>query len=374
MATVFLPDGRPDIIGFNASDDIDGDDDNTDLYVEASIPLLADRPGVRSLEAVVGYRYSDYASAGGVDAYKAELLYRPVDALQVRSSYQHAVRAPSVVRALFAAAAGVFFSPTLEPLDPCEADSDQRNGPDQAQVEALCLAQGFPPERLPDYDDHFDDAQGFAGGNPDLDPETADTLTVGVVLTSPFASRWLDRLQVSLDWYRIEIDDAIVTVFADEFIARCFDRTFNPEFEVSNQWCGMFSRNPTSGDIVDAYEILRNSEGLRTSGLDLQLDWRFDLGPGELGVNWLVAYLDSFEQLEASGIPPLELVGTAGVAGFLGRSLPEWKWSFGLTYAWQALTLDARWRYIDGMKDADTAIEPEFRIPHYDYIRPRCVL
>ena len=30
------------------------------------------------------------------------------------------------------------------------------------------------------------------------------------MLTSPFASRWLDRLQVSLDWYRIEIDDAII--------------------------------------------------------------------------------------------------------------------------------------------------------------------
>jgi outer membrane receptor protein involved in Fe transport len=154
-------------------------------------------------------------------------------------------------------------------------------------------------------------------------------LTFGVVLTSPFTSRWLDRLQVSLDWYRIEIDDAIVTVFADAFIARCFDRTFNPEFEASNQWCGMFSRDSASGDIVDAYEILRNSEGLRTSGLDLQLDWRFDVGPGELGVNWLVAYLDSFEQLEASGIPPLELAGTAGRdASLLGRSLPEWKWSF----------------------------------------------
>jgi hypothetical protein len=55
----------------------------------------------------------------------------------------------------------------------------------------------------------------------------------------------------------------------------------------------MFARDPADGGIVDAFEILRNSEGLRTSGLDLQLDWRFDVGPGELGVNWLVAYLDS---------------------------------------------------------------------------------
>ena len=136
-----------------------------------------------------------------------------------------------------------------------------------------------------------------------------------MVLTSPFASRWLDRLQVSLDWYRIEIDEAIVTVFADEFIARCFDRTFNPEFEVSNQWCGMFSRNPTSGDIVDAYEILRNSEGLRTSGVDLQLDWRFDLGAGELGVNWLVR-----TSIHSSGsrhrVFRPELAGTAGGTRF----------------------------------------------------------
>jgi iron complex outermembrane receptor protein len=367
VGAVILSDGRVDIQGFDASDDIEGEDDNTDLYVEASIPLLADRPGVRSLEAVVGYRYSDYASAGGADAYKAELLYRPVDALRLRSSYQHAVRAPSVFE-LYRPQLPAFLGFTREPLDPCEAGSAQRNGPDQAQVEALCLAQGFPPGLLPDYNDPDNDARGFVGGNPDLDPETAETLTVGVVLTSPFASRWLDRLQVSLDWYRIEIDDAIVTVFAHEFIARCFDRAFNPAFDVSNRWCGMFARNPASGEIVDAYEILRNSEGLRTSGLDLQLDWRFDLGPGELGVSWLVAYLDSFEQLEAPGIAPLELAGTAGRdASFLGRSLPEWKWSFTLSYAWQALTLDARWRYIGGMKDADTTIEPVFRIPHYDY-------
>ena len=371
VARVFLPDGRPDISGFNASDDIEGEDDNTDLYVEASIPLLADRPGVRSLEAVVGYRYSDYASAGGADAYKAELMYRPVDALRLRSSYQHAVRAPSV---------GELYSPQLNRvlfLSRLRAPRSLRGGQRGAQragrrhrSRRFAWRQGFPPELLPDYDNPDDVARGFAGGNPDLDPETADTLTFGVVLTSPFDQPVARPPAGLARLVRIEIDDAIVTVMpADLFVARCFDPTFNPGFDATNEWCRMFSRDPASGDIVDAYAILRNSAGLRTSGVDLQLDWRFDLGPGELGVNWLVAYLDSFEQLEASGIPPLELAGTAGRdASFLGRSLPEWKWSFSLSYAWQALTLDARWRYIDGMKDADTAIEPEFRIPHYDYI------
>ena len=362
IAAVFLPDGRSDIVGFGASDDIEGEDDNTDLYVEASIPLLADRSAVRSLEAVVGYRYSDYASAGGADAYKAELLYRPVDALLLRSSYQRAVRAPSVFE-LYLPQLPAIFEGFNEMIDPCEAGSDQRNGPDRAQVEALCLAQGVPASLLPDFDDPDNDARGFAGGNPDLEPEKADTLTVGVVLTSPFTQRWLDRLQVSLDWYRIEVEDAIVTVGFDEFIDRCFDPTHNPEFDAANRWCSMFSRDPTSGDIVDAFAIFRNSEGFETSGLDLQLDWRFDLGPGELGLNWLVSYLDSFEQLEAPGIPPIELAGTAG-----GLSLPEWKWSLSLSYTWQSLAMDARWRYIDGMKDADSTITPAFRIPHYDYL------
>ena len=374
IAAVFLPeaglpeDGLPDVQGFNASDDIEGSDSNTDLYVEAAIPLLADLPGVQMLELVAGYRHSKYDSAGGADAYKAELMYQPVEPVRLRGSFQHAVRAPSVYELYLPQLRWIFGGFVFERIDPCEAGSVQRSGPDAAQVEALCLAQGVPAALLPDFELPGNDARGFVGGNPELGPEEADTLTLGVVFTLPFDSPWLDRLQVSLDWYRIEIEDAIVTVLFDEFVGRCFDRTHNPLFDPANLWCGMFSRDPANGDIVDAFEIFRNSEGFETAGVDLQLDWGVDLGPGDLKLNWLVSYLDSFEQLEAPGIPPLELAGTAGPSeSFIGRSLPEWKWSFSLSYAWQALTLDARWRYIDGMKDADTAIEPVFQIPHYDY-------
>ena len=362
VATVFLPDGREDILGFSAADDIEGNDDNTDLYVEASIPLLADRPGIRSLETVVGYRYSKYASAGGVDAYKADLLYRPVDALKLRSSYQHAVRAPSVFELYVPQLPATLFGFFFQPIDPCEVESTERHGANAEQVETLCLAQGVPASELPDFTDSENDAKGFVGGNPDLEPEVADTLTFGVVFTSPFRRAWLDRLRVSLDWYNIEIDDAIAHVPADRFIARCFDATFNPGFDAANEWCRMFSRDPASGDIVDAYAILRNSAGLRTSGLDIQLDWQLDMGPGELALNWLVSHMDSFERLEAPGTPTTEMVGTVG-SDFIGTSFPEWKWNLDLTYAWQALTLDAGWRYVGGMNDACVR---EFHVPHYD--------
>ena len=96
IGSVVLDDGFSDIQGFNASDDIDGSDHNTDVYVEAVVPLLRGITAVERLEAVMGYRHSEYDSAGGADSYKAELLYDPVQSVTLRSSFQHAVRAPSV--------------------------------------------------------------------------------------------------------------------------------------------------------------------------------------------------------------------------------------------------------------------------------------
>ena len=131
-----------DIVGFEAADDIDADDHNTDVYVEAAIPLLADLPGVESLESVLGYRHSDYASAGGVDAWKAELLYQPVTAVRLRGSYQRAVRVPSIFE-LFLPGTSSFVE--FDPLRALQrVDSEQRDGPDAQQVEALCVEQGVP--------------------------------------------------------------------------------------------------------------------------------------------------------------------------------------------------------------------------------------
>ena len=152
VASVFLPDGRPDIQGFNASRDIRGDDHNVDVYVEALVPLLAELRGVESLEAVLGYRLSDYESAGSFDSWKAELLYQPIESIRVRSSYQEAVRAAGVSE-LYLPQLPAFFGHDFPPdyLEPCEVGSVQRSGPDAARVEALCIAQGVPASLLPDF-------------------------------------------------------------------------------------------------------------------------------------------------------------------------------------------------------------------------------
>jgi iron complex outermembrane recepter protein len=360
-ASQVLPDGRLDILGFNARDDVRGEERNTDVYVEALVPLLSDRPGVDSLEAGFGYRHAEYRAAGGADAWKAELLYRPVELLRLRGSYQKAVRAPGIIE---------LFEPQLPSTvflvdiggDPCEADSAARAGPDAAAVESLCLAQGVPAELLAEFVYPLPFAEGISGGNPDLRPENAETWTLGLAWSPPDHPA-LGQLQASLDWYQIDVEDAISPVGALEVISLCFDPVVNPAFSPTNPWCTYFSREPETGQIVDAFEINRNVGGLKTAGVDLQLDWSLPLGPGKLAANWLLSWLDRFERNAGPGAQDEDLSGA--ISQLPGTSLPEWKSLLSAGYTWGGASISARTRYVHSM---DTSAAADFKIPSVHYL------
>jgi len=374
FASVFLPDGRPDIQGFSASRDLRGNDHNIDVYFETLVPLLADVRGVEALEAVIGYRLSDYKSAGSFDSWKAELLYRPIDSLRFRASFQEAVRAASVFE-LYQPQLPAFFDYSFFPgsVEPCDATSPARAGADAARVEALCLAQGVPGNLLPGFvSSEF--VLGVDGGNPDLGPEEASTTTAGVVWTSPAAHPLFSNVQISLDWYRIDIADRIVTVGFQDFVLNCYDARYNPDFSVTSEWCSYFDRNAVTGHVENPRQLLRNVYDWETDGVDLQLDWQFDLGPGELGVNWLVSWVHAVEvgaDVEGNTVPAENRVGTIGsrfTGSFgIGEALPKWKTNLHVDYSWQDLTVGATWRYIDAMTDIDATLSPRFRIPSINY-------
>lgn len=362
VAANIRPDGQVDIVGFSARAEVSGKDHNTDLYVEAMLPLLADRLGNTLLEAGLGYRHSQYDLAGSADAYKLELIYRPLESLRFRSSFQHAIRAPSIVE---------LFNPQLpdflflgQSRDPCEAGSAARSGPDAAAVESLCVAQGLPEALLPTYRNAAGNAAlGFVGGNPELEPEDADTWTVGLVWTPMFMDQRRGRLQVAIDWYRIEVKNAVEAVSAQEILANCFNPGVNPDFSPAQTWCTFFTRDPDTGDIEDMYAISRNLGEIQTSGIDLQLDWQVPMGPGTLGVNWLIAWLDAFERGAGAGAPVDDL---AGEISFLpGTSRAEWRSLLSLSYGWRSASVTARGRYIDSMRDT---FFPEYRVPSRTYL------
>ena len=171
------------------------------------------------------------------------------------------------------------------------------------------------------------------GGNPDLGPEEASTTTLGAVWTSRAAHPLLANLQVSLDWYRIDIKNRILEVFFEEFVANCYDARYNPDFSVESEWCTPFRRDASDGGIVDVQQLLRNAYDWKTDGIDLQLDWRIDLGPGQFGVNWLVAWVDS---MTVGFTPEMcrprsswgPLVTGHGLSSVSGLPLPEWNPTF----------------------------------------------
>jgi len=350
---------RPDIAGFPAAPDRAGDASNTDAYLELRAPVLKERPGAQLLELGLGYRYSDYSQVGSVNSYKADLLYRPVSPLRLRGSYQHAVRAPSIEELYFPPVSNQFIVPMPEP---CDANSPARTGPDRARVEALCLAQGVPAALLPNFDFELRRVDGIAGGNPDLESEQADTYTVGFTLTSMLDNPRIRDLQLSVDWYQITIDDGIGRWDSESAVARCFDPKYNPAYDDGNVYCSFFTRDVITGNIF-AQILDRNIGGLETAGVDVQFDWGFAAGPGKLGLNGLLTYVDYWTYLDPSGFA-IDYAGTVGGGG-LGRSLPRWKSLLNVSYALGELGLMARWQHIDGMRDVEYR---DFEVPAYDYV------
>ena len=355
-----LPDGRFDIAGFNAASPIEGETDSNELFTEILIPILADMPGADRLEATVGYRYADYSTVGGVDSYKGELMWRPIAPISLRGSYQRAVRAPSVSE-LFSPQVPNF--PSYSNPDPCSVTSANRTGPNAAAVRDLCLAQGIPASLIDSYNFNNSQVEGLAGGNPDLIEETADTFTAGITFQSPSSNPWLSAFQLSVDYYSIEIEDFVTSVPARTFIARCYDPAYNPTFDPANTFCQFFDRRAEDVNIVDALEVNANVGAIETAGIDVQVDWAADMGPGRFSVNWIMTFLDKWEIQEIPGDPFTPLEGTVGYFG-AGDNFPDEKSTMNIGYKMGGWNFSGQWRYISKVDDIG---EPDFELDSRNY-------
>jgi outer membrane receptor protein involved in Fe transport len=297
-----------------------------------------------------------------VSSYKGELTYQPASAFTFRSSYQRAVRAPNITE-LFRPQVTNF--PAINPPDPCDAKSAQRTGPNAAAVRSLCLAQGLPGGLIDRFNFPNGQVMGLVGGNRDLSEETSDSITYGVVFRSQSDNRFLSNLQVSVDFYKIKIEDAITVVTADTFVDRCYNPAFNPGLSTDNFFCNFFSRDPDTGEITNAAEVSNNIGAIDTSGIDVQIDWAADLGPGRLGVNLLGTYLNKFDRQDIPKDAFDSLAGTIGSG--VAAAFPRVKATLNTNYAFPfGLGLNARLRYIDGFRDEN--FRDTFEVPSIAYL------
>ncbi len=342
------------ISGFNTQLAVNAKNKFEDLFMEALVPI------VDGVEASFGYRNSkasfeqDGTSAPSKtsDTYKVELSWQALDYLRVRGSYQRAVRAPNFSELFDGGGSAPQY------FDPCSVTSVQRSGPDAAAMRALCIATGVAAGSA----DTFVQSPGgqlsiTTSGNTDLDPEEADSYTLGFVFQSPWEGA-LSGLVASLDYYNIKIKKTILTPDVNVITADCYNYYGNnPTYSATYESCAGLVR--FGGDILfisgpnpDGTYPGENGGVLQGDGIALAVGYATDLPVGKLRLDWNLQYTLSAEQQELPGLPVIDYAGTVAYFGSgLGSSFPEIKWNLNGKYSIGDFDFDARIRWIDSMKN-----------------------
>jgi outer membrane receptor protein involved in Fe transport len=169
-----------------------------------------------------------------------------------------------------------------------------------------------------------------------------------------------------VDYYRIDLTDAISTLSADLVFARCFNQDgSNPEYSADNEFCQAIIRSPSSGAPDQTLTPYYNLGGIRTDGIDIQFDWSIPLdsvgigggNAGKIALNVVASRLLSFEVQASAGAPWVDYAGTTGyrVSGYdfasNNGSHPKWKANSSLTWSNENANLGVRWYFVGPMED-----------------------
>jgi outer membrane receptor protein involved in Fe transport len=241
-----------------------------ELFAEFRIPLLAEMTAAKELTLNLSGRYSEYnGETGGVFAYNGSLEYMPIDGLRFRAGLARAVRAPNLSD-LYSEQSQNFAAIN----DPCASRFIGGGSPTRA---ANCAAAGIPTT----YDHVYTATpEILSGGNPELIEETSDSLTLGVVWQPSF----LKGVNLSIDYFDIDIEDVITAPTAQQIMDACYDAP-----DLNNPFCGLFQRWGAAGgpqtpnapySLIDGtlQQTVLNYASSTARGFDVELGYAGDLG------------------------------------------------------------------------------------------------
>ena len=294
-----------------------------EVFGELLVPLIApaqDIPFLHRLEFEGAFREVDHSVAGKANTWTAGLRFEPVSILQLRGNYTRAIRSPSVTEA---------FLPTSEAFntasDPCDR-SLINSGPDPAVRAANCAKAGIT-QPFSSNIINFTEPITVAG-DPTLQNEVADSRTFG------FLFRPTDRLSLTVDYVKINITQAIVSLNPTNVLDACYDSPTYP-----NTYCNDVTRS-ADGQITLVKTGYANAGFENFNGITSEFDWSFDLpfahNPGGWGT--VDARLNYFFENQLN-----QAVGTEDVtvlAGSLGNS----RHRATLDLNWQRSGLYALWQ------------------------------
>ena len=319
-----------------------------ELFGEARIPLISDQPFFKNLSAEVGYRWSDYSLGFSTDTYKIAGDWSINDDFRIRAGYNRAVRAPNVVE-LFSTLNVVLNGST----DPCAGATPDWTAEQCARTGVTAAQYGnIAANGAEQYN-------GQTGGNPNLDPETADTYSVGFVFTPTF----IPGFSASVDWFNIKLKDRIGQIGQDVTLERC--ATTGDAF-----FCDLIQRAPGTGSLwlsQNGYivDTTFNTGALEVEGIDVEANYRFDFGDfgltrgldqfGGMSFNFQGSWLDKYLVTTLPGDTPFNCAGYYGgvcTGSAVPASAPMPEWRHKLRAAWRTpwdLELSTTWRYVSSV-------------------------
>jgi outer membrane receptor protein involved in Fe transport len=365
---------RDNPIGVFASAPTGGKISVREFYGELLVPVIGetDIPFVRNIDLELGYRYSDFNTAGGQDTYKAMFTWGASDIVTIRGGYQQATRAPNIAELYTAQTQEVVPFPQQ---DPCAVTTlapwgNVASNPNRTKVQNLCRA--IIGNNTSQFDTQTFSITGIPGpsgfhrqnppffpleialrqGNPNVGPEIGKTFTLGAVISEPFG---LENLNITVDAYDIEITDAINPLNVATAYDNCFnsDGVSNPTYDRNNSWCKGIRRNPVTGDREEVDTPFDNLGMLQTRGIDTTVSWSKDIGPGMFSVNSTINYLDNFEYQLAPGGRIVDATGSLDQGGLF-----DFQTFTRFGYAWENVNLGLTWRHMSDAKSAAAALVP----------------
>lgn len=336
-----------------------------EAYTEMLVPLANGAALAEYLALEIGGRYSVYDHAGDVETYKAGFEWAPVSSLRFRGMYQRAVRAPNLYEAFEEVGVneGSFAAQPRD--DPCSAVSD----PVAAGNVEKCVATGLPLDQIGVFDASQFPASFYWGGNPDLEPEEADTMTLGVVI----APEGIQGLQVAIDYFDLRVEKGIGDLGAAD---ACFDSA-----NVNNLFCDRIRRDPVTFNVSEVWENKINRGEMRTKGLDTQLTYSMDLPDAlaitkygaDLNVSLVWTHLDEFSTQSTPFGTSLDCAGYYGwpcTSEHDGMTFPKDRVTTRLSYSSGDLNTYLGWRWIDKTDNGAPLRSGDFGWPDPDLAVP----
>jgi outer membrane receptor protein involved in Fe transport len=357
-----------------------------ELYGELLVPVVKDLPLIKEFNLELGIRTSDYNTTGSVTTWKALGDWAINDFIRIRGGFNKAVRAPNIAELFlapqqtFAVASGGDLCSLNNPL-PYSAGTG--NTTNRAAVQALCatIMNREDPSGQTSVNFYSNAAAQGAGsafvfptlqGNANIKPESAETWTVGTVISSPFESPLLNRMRLTVDYYNIKVTDAIGAQSADIIQRQCFDAAFNPTLSASSPYCQSVFRNVTVGTVGNLVGTYLNNGAFKTSGIDAQFDWSLDAGPGRFTLNSVFNYLIEMKSSELAGVvAPVDFAGTLGGNGINGLNGGFYRWKLFNTFSYAVgpATISLQWQHLPSIRSATYALNQKTTVrgaPAYD--------